>query len=111
MKITEIRVTAGRTFNNPLESYSNLRPAISLTATLDDADDPEVASKALQAKAERLIEDHKQHLLDSLEQIEQLRQRDREVATLERQITSAQQRLDQVRADARELPAVADEPT
>jgi hypothetical protein len=98
MKITEIKVTAARTFNHPHEQYSNLRPAITMTASLDDVDDPDDATKALQAKAERLVEDHKQHLLDSLDKIYEMQAIDHEMANLERQLTSAQQRLEQLRA-------------
>lgn len=108
MKVTEIRVIAGRTFNHPHESYSNLRPEVALTATLDNGEDPDAAAKALQAKAESLVEDHKQHLLDSLEQIEQLRLREREVSSLERQITAAQHRLQQLREHDNNLPAGLD---
>jgi len=49
MRVTEITVTAGRTFNHPHETYSNLRPEVRLTATLDDTDDASDCAKALQA--------------------------------------------------------------
>ncbi len=113
MKVTEIRVTAARTFNHPHESYSNLRPAVSLTATIDESEDATVAAKALQAKAEQLVEDHKNALLSSLDQLYEMTQVDSEVASLERQLASAQSRLEQLRATRKELPmahaAVKDE--
>lgn len=67
MQVTEIIVSAGRKFNHPFESYSNLSPGITLKAKLTDGEDWQVAAKALQAEAERIIEDHKQDLLESIE--------------------------------------------
>lgn len=97
MKVTEITVTSGRTFNHPHEQYSNLRPSVTLKASLDEADDADVATKALQAKAERLVEDHKALLLDSLNRIWEQDQIDDQIADLERSLTTAQQRLDALR--------------
>lgn len=108
MTISEIKVSAGRTFNHPYESYSNLRPSIELIAILDDNDDADACAKALQAKAERLVEDHKTHLLESLRGIEEMQRRDQEVASLERQIAASQRRLEQVRQEATLLPAASD---
>lgn len=107
MKVTEITVTAGRTFNHPHESYSNLRPEVRMTATLDDGDDASDATKALQAKAERLVEDHKNTLLDTLNQIYEQDQVDSQIADLERQLTTAQERLAHLRWRRQELPALA----
>jgi hypothetical protein len=104
MKVTEIVITSGRTFNHPHEQYSNLRPSVTLKATLDDGDDPDATVKALQAKAERLVEDHKTLLLDSLDRIWEQTQIDQQIDDLERQLTGAQQRLDLLRRK-RELPA------
>lgn len=103
MKVTEITVTSGRTFNHPHEQYSNLRPSVTLKATLDDSDSFENATKALQAKAERLVEDHKALLLDSLNRIWEQDQIDDQIADLERSLTSAQQRLEHLRSQ-RALP-------
>ena len=55
MQITEITVHAGRTFNHPYESYSNLRPSLTLRAILTDGEDHLAATKALQAQAEGLV--------------------------------------------------------
>ncbi len=106
MKVTEITVTAGRTFNHPHESYSNLRPSVTMRATLDDSEDASAAAKALQAKAEQLVEDHKANLLESLEEVYEQDQIDGQIADLERQLTHAQQRLEALRGKRRELPAI-----
>ena len=49
MKITNIVVRAGRTFNHPHESYSNLKPEVELTATLDEGDDAKVNLSIIKA--------------------------------------------------------------
>jgi hypothetical protein len=103
MRVTEITVTAGRTFNHPHESYSNLRPSVTMTASLDEHEDAREATKHLQAKAEQLVEDHKNHLLETLEEIYEQNEIDNQISDLERQLTSAQQRLDHLRKQ-RELP-------
>ena len=108
MKVTEITVTAGRTFNHPHEQYSNLRPEVTMRALLTDEEsaDPDAAIKGLQAKAERLVEDHKNALLDSLNQIWEQDQVDDQIADLERQLTSAQRRLEDLRVQRQAaLPA------
>ncbi len=66
MKITQITVKAGRTFNHPFESYSNLRPEVELTATVDDGESPIEAAAELQETAEKLVEDHKTKMLDRI---------------------------------------------
>jgi hypothetical protein len=56
MQIVEIVVHAGRTFNHPYEDYSNLRPSVSMKATLGPEDNPEKTAQELQARAEALVE-------------------------------------------------------
>lgn len=97
MQIIEIVVSAGRTFNHPHESYSNLRPEVTLKAVLGADEDPDAAAKQLQAKAERLVEDHKSALLQSLHEIEQMSQAERTIASLESQLTDLNGRLDRAR--------------
>ena len=63
MEITEITVSAGRTFNHPYETYSNLRPGVTVKATLAPGENPTKAINELQALAEKTVEDHKQALL------------------------------------------------
>lgn len=104
MKITSITVSAGRTFNHPHEQYSNLRPEVVLHATLADGDDALSASKVLQAQAEQLVEDHKNSLLKSIEELHQMSERNAEVIGLQRQLTCAQTRIDEIR---KEWPALA----
>lgn len=107
MKVTEIVVSAGRVFSHPFESYSNLKPQITLKAALDPGEDPATAVKALQAQAEGLVEDHKRNLLSSIRELHRLTERQSEVAALERSLQSAQERLDAIRreqADGLALP-------
>lgn len=94
MKVTRITVNAGRTFNHPYENYSNLRPSVEMTATLDDGDNPNECAKALQARAEELVENHKRHLLSSLERLHELSTLERETASLENNIGASQRRLE-----------------
>jgi hypothetical protein len=109
MKVTEISVTAGRTFNHPHESYSNLRPSVTMKASLDDGEDATDAAKVLQAKAEQLVEDHKNNLLQTLEQIYEQEQIDGQIAGLQRELTRAQQQLDHLRKQRELPPGVEDE--
>lgn len=59
MTITKITVTAGRTFNHPHEQDSNLRPEVTLEATLPEGANSIDAVRGLQAQVEGLVEDHK----------------------------------------------------
>ncbi len=97
MKVTQIVVNAGRTFNHPYEQYSNLRPSVTLTASLDEHDNVDECTKALQARAEELVENHKQHLLSSLHRLQELTLIERESASLEERIRVSQQRLGYLR--------------
>jgi hypothetical protein len=99
MKINTITVTAGRTFNHPHEQYSNLRPEVSMTATLDDGEDPTHATRVLQSRAEGLVEDHKQGLLSSIEALYQLTTKQAEVRGLQNELKRAQDRLNDIRSE------------
>jgi hypothetical protein len=99
MKVTQITVNAGRTFNNPYESYSNLRPEVTLTASLDDGEDATTAAKALQAQAEGLVEEHKTKLLMDLDRLHTYQTRTRDIARLESQIKTAQEHLNELQAE------------
>jgi len=99
MKINTITVTAGRTFNHPHEQYSNLRPEVTLTATLEDGDDATQSAKVLQARAEGLVEDHKQGLLASIEALHTLSVRQQEVRGLQQELQRAQTRLNDIRSE------------
>jgi hypothetical protein len=103
MKIQTITVTAGRTFNHPHEQYSNLRPEVTMTATLEDGEDATKASKALQAQAEQIVEDHKQGLLRAIEDLYQLTERQAEMRGLQKELTRAQDRLEAIRKEHPQL--------
>lgn len=112
MRVTEITVTAGRTFNHPYESYSNLRPEVTLRATLFDGDDDTACTRELQARAERLVEDHKAGMLESLAAINDMSIRRARIADLERLLSRSQSELDSLRAaDAPMLESVEGEDT
>lgn len=99
MKITTIKVTAGRCFNHPREQYSNLRPEVSMTATLEDGEDAAKATRELQAKAEQIVEDHKRGLLTSIEELYQLTERQAEMRGLQQELERAQKRLEEIRSE------------
>ena len=109
MKITEIVVNAGRTFNHPYEQYSNLKPGVTLKATIDDGEDVAAAVRELQQKAEGWIEDHKQGLLRSIEELQRLTERQAEVRGLEESLRRAQERLDAIRSLHPELKALPEQ--
>jgi len=67
MKIVEVTVSAGQTFNNPHESYSNFRPQITLKAVIEKNDDPAKIIRELQASAEGMIKEHKNYIFKQLE--------------------------------------------
>ena len=106
MQITEITVHAGRTFNHPYESYSNLRPEVTLKASLTDGEDPEVVVQRLQSKAEGLVEEHKSQMLNSLEAIHYQEQHDQEMASLEEQLSRSRARLAELQKEDRENKAL-----
>ncbi len=99
MKVNQITVHAGRTFNHPYEQYSNLRPEVTLVATLDEGDDPSAATRELQQSAESLVEDHKNAMLKSLKEIEAMRIADQELADLGRTVKRAQDRINDLRKE------------
>lgn len=103
MKITQITVHAGRCFNHPYEQYSNLRPEVTLTATLEDQDDPVKAAQALQHQAETLVEDHKQTMLKSIEELELMKRSEQELAELGRMMSRQQARINELRQKHPEL--------
>ena len=90
MKINQIVVRAGRTFNHPHEQYSNLKPEVELTATLTDGEDPVEATKLLQSQAEGLVEDHKQGLLKSINELYQMTEQQAELRRLQQQLERSQ---------------------
>lgn len=109
MTITQISVVAGRTFNHPHEQFSNLRPEVAIQATLTEGEDPAEAVRALQTRAESLVEDHKQNLLRSLEELYQLSERQAEMRGLQKTLEQAQSRLDAIRQQHPELKLIGDD--
>jgi hypothetical protein len=105
MKVVEVTVAAGRTFNHPFEQYSNLRPNVTLKAVLDGDEDYAAAVQTLQAKAEALVEEHKQHMLRSLEELARLERSQQEVQSLEQSLVRSQERLDTLRRGTQALAA------
>jgi len=103
MNINRIVVTAGRTFNHPHEQYSNLRPSVVLEATLIEGEDPVAAARELQRKAEGIVEDHKQSLLRSIEELHAMTQLQEEVRGLEQTLGRAQDRLKGIRQEHPQL--------
>lgn len=103
MKINTITVTAGRTFNHPYEQYSNLRPEVTMSATLEDGEDAAKATKELQQRAEGLVEDHKQGLLKSIEELQTLTEKQQKIRGLQMQLKCAQEQLDTIRKEHPQL--------
>lgn len=103
MKVNTITVTAGRTFNHPYEQYSNLRPEVTMTATLEEGEDHAQAVKQLQASAEQIVENHKRGLLKSLEELHNLTERQQEMRGLQRSLEQTQKRLTEIRTEHPEL--------
>lgn len=108
-KVKEITVSAGRTFNHPYESYSNLKPFVSVTATLDDGEDFVGVTKQLQAQAEELVEDHKNHMLKSLHDLNDLSEKHVKARRLSATIESAQRELNRIRETTPGLPSPSEE--
>ena len=53
MKTTEIKVSLAQTIN--LGNYENIRPEVSLTAQLEEGDDPVACSQALRETCDKLL--------------------------------------------------------
>lgn len=102
MNITNVKVSAGRTYNHPHEQYSNLRCDVEMTAKLN-GEDPAIVIPQLQASCERMAEDHKQNMLNSIRELEELRGIQREAADLERTLKRGQDRLEELRTRAPHL--------
>lgn len=97
MQVKEIGVIAGRTVSHPRESYANVKCSVQLSATLADGEDYEKAVKELQAKAERMVEEHKDALIAAIVARDDLREADREIADLSVDLSDRQERLKQAR--------------
>jgi hypothetical protein len=58
---------AGRVFPHPHVSYANLRPGVTLKATLAEGEDVGEATRTLQTMAESLVEAHQQFMAKAIE--------------------------------------------
>ena len=103
MRVTEVTVGARRTFIHPFESFVYLRPSVTFKAELQDGEDPVTVAKDLQAKAEQLVEDHKQFMLTSLRNLHYLSEAQRRLASLEQQIKQAQSEVEALRKENPQL--------
>ncbi len=103
MTIDRITVSAERCFNHPYENYSNLRPALEMSASLADGEDPDQALRALQAKAETMIEQHKRTLLDQIEKLQRSTQIVEELRQMESGIKKAQERYAELQKEKADL--------
>ena len=64
----------------------------------ETVENPAAAAKVLQAQAEGLVEDHKRGLLQSIEELYEMTNMQSEVRGLQNQLTSAQERLTEIRS-------------
>lgn len=92
-KITEVIVSAGRTFNDPYEQYANFKPAVTIKATLSEDEEPETIVKELQRKTEAWMFEHKALMLHEIRKIKDLKEAQRNADILERQLQTAQEEL------------------
>jgi hypothetical protein len=97
MQIKTVRVIAGRTVNHPHQQYANLRQTVEMVATVSEGEDAEACVKELQGKVERLVEDHKNNLLRSIEELRELSSMRQEMNSLESSIRRGQERLEELR--------------
>jgi hypothetical protein len=79
MKLTQITVHAGRTFNHPYESFSNLRNGITLVVSIDGEDEQESVRRA-QIQVNMWADQDKKRMLgllkDQYEEEEEMRRRE-----------------------------------
>lgn len=93
MKIRSITVTAGRVLPHPLQDYANIRPELTLQADLEEGENAEAAARALQGKAESLLEQHAADLSKFLKDQEARRQRAVELRDIRDRIQRDKERL------------------
>ena len=97
MKISNVHVSAGRTFNHPFEQYSNFRCDVQLQAHVEDGEDPIAATHELQATVEKIAEDHKQDLLKNIRKLQEIARANEEISELERRTDMALNRIKELR--------------
>lgn len=98
MQITQITVSAGRTFNDPYEQYANYKPYLTLTATIDpDTEDPTACVQGLQHQAETLMDAHKRKMLSDMCALHETNRMLEQAEELEALIKRSTERLAQLR--------------
>jgi hypothetical protein len=103
MKIIEINISAGRTFNHPYEQFSNFRQSLQIKAVpTEDGEDGIKIIKDLQAIAEGLMEDHKNNLLAVLKKIYSAG-KDRDTIPIEDLIRGEQKYWEALRKTGRQI--------
>lgn len=65
MRVSEVEVAAGATFNDPHEDFRNHRPSVKLTGVLEPGDDPASSVKALQAAAAQFLAAERQRIIEA----------------------------------------------
>lgn len=103
MQITEITVKAGRVFNHPHESYSNLQPSIVLRAQIAPGEDVDACARALQLRAETLVETHKQGMLESIETLAETARVKGQIESIKSQLLNATDTLKDLEEQAAKL--------
>lgn len=103
MNITKITVRAERCFNHPHESYSNLRPALEMTASLSPDENADEAVRSLQAKAETMIEQHKTTMLEQIEKLWRTQELTEELRQMESTMQRAQEKYAELKKEQAEL--------
>lgn len=91
MKIEEVIVSSGLTFNNPFESFSNFRPSVTLKASMSpDGENVESATRKLQEKADNMVREHKKKLL---EQTKNEYENEQKIVRLKRELQESQDQM------------------
>ena len=93
----EITITAGRTFNHPYESYSNLRFDITVKAELEEGENHIEAIQAMQHEAETRAEEHKAALLKDIHLLEEQGRVSAKMSDIERRIKQANEELERMK--------------
>ena len=68
-----------------------------MTATLEDGEDASAVARELQARAEGLVEDHKQGLLNSINELYQMTMQQQELRGLQQTLQASQNRINEIR--------------
>lgn len=107
--ITKVTVSASSGFNHPHEQFSNFKPFVSLEAELNEGDDYYQVAKELQARAETLVQSHKEEILEDLERIERIEQAKRDLEFAKQQHQRYQDNADVVAQREKDLAELLDE--